>query len=81
MAVEPQQGETAPRFACNCSRDRVGRMLQGLGAGEVNDIVAEQGRVEVGCEFCGLKYHFDAVDVGGMFVPEGSRLPGSAAIN
>ena len=79
--LDGEPGERTPRFACNCSRDRVGRMLQGLGAGEVNDIVAEQGRVEVGCEFCGLKYHFDAVDVGGMFVPEGSRLPGSAAIN
>jgi molecular chaperone Hsp33 len=79
--LERHPGERAPRFACNCSRDRVGRMLQGLGATEVNDIVAEQGRVEVGCEFCGLKYHFDAVDVGGMFVPDGARLPGSAAIN
>ena len=79
--LERHPGERAPRFACNCSRDRVGRMLHGLGASEVNDIVAEQGRVEVGCEFCGLKYHFDAVDVGGMFVPDGARLPGSAAIN
>ncbi|MBK6865444.1 MAG: Hsp33 family molecular chaperone HslO [Ideonella sp.] len=78
---EPQQGESAPRFACNCSRGRVGRMLQGLGAGEVQGIVAEQGRVEVGCEFCGLKYHFDAVDVGAMFVPDGARVAGSAAIN
>jgi molecular chaperone Hsp33 len=79
--LDGHPGERAPRFACNCSRDRVGRMLHGLGAGEVNDIVAEQGRVEVGCEFCGLKYHFDAVDVGGMFVPDGARPPGSAAIN
>ena len=78
---EPQPGERAPRFACNCSRERVGRMLQGLGAPEVNGIVAEQGRVEVGCEFCGLKYHFDAVDVGAMFVPDGARAPGSVAIN
>jgi molecular chaperone Hsp33 len=79
--LENERAERSPRFACNCSRDRVGRMLQGLGADEVNDIVAEQGRVEVGCEFCGLKYHFDAVDVGGMFVPDGARLPGSATLN
>jgi len=78
---EPQSGAQGPRFACTCSRERVGRMLLGLGADEVEGIVAEQGRVEVGCEFCGLKYHFDAVDVGGMFVPEGARAPGSAAIN
>ena len=78
---EPQQGETAPRFACNCSRTRVGRMLVGLGADEVNDILAEQGRAEVGCEFCGLKYHFDAVDVGGLFTPADVQAPGSASIN
>ncbi len=78
---ERQAGESAPRFACNCSRERVGRMLLGLGATEVDDIVAEQGRVEIGCEFCGLKYHFDPVDVGGLFSPPGAQAPGSAAIN
>ena len=78
---EPQQGESAPRFKCNCSRERVGRMLLGLGADEVHGIVAEQGRVEIGCEFCGIKYHFDAVDVGGLFTPAGTQAPGSAAIN
>jgi molecular chaperone Hsp33 len=78
---EPQRGDPAPRFACNCSRERVGRMLQGLGADEVQGIVAEQDKVEVGCEFCGLKYRFDAVDVGAMFVADGARMPGSAALN
>ncbi len=78
---ERQAGEPAPRFACNCSRQRVGRMLLGLGAAEVDDIVAEQGRVEIGCEFCGLKYHFDQVDVGGLFTPASAQAPGSAALN
>ena len=78
---ERQAGERAPRFACNCSRERVGRMLLGLGAAEVDDIVAEQGRVEIGCEFCGLKYHFDPVDVGGLFTPAGTQGQGSTAIN
>jgi molecular chaperone Hsp33 len=79
--LDRHPAERAPRFSCRCARDRVGHMLRGLGADEVNSIVAEQGRVEVGCEFCGLKYHFDAVDVGGLFVPEATRPPGSAAIN
>lgn len=78
---ERQAGEPVPRFACNCSRQRVGRMLLGLGAAEVDDIVAEQGRVEIGCEFCGLKYHFDPVDVGGLFTPASAQAPGSAALN
>jgi molecular chaperone Hsp33 len=77
----PQTGEDGPRFACSCSRERVGRMLIGLGRPEVDDIIVEQGRVEIGCDFCGIKYHFDAVDVGELFTPTPQQAPGSAAIN
>ena len=58
-----------PRFACSCARDRVRNMLRGLGADEVRGIIAERGEVEVGCEFCGQQYRFDAVDVGELFTP------------
>ena len=77
----PQTGEDGPRFACTCSRERVGRMLIGLGRPEVDDIIVEQSRVEIGCDFCGIKYHFDAVDVGELFTPTPQQAPGSAAIN
>ncbi len=70
-----------PRFACSCSRERVGSMLIGLGRDEVDTIVAEQDRVEVGCDFCGVKYHFDAVDVGEVFTPSVHQAPGSSALN
>ncbi|HEY4067361.1 MAG TPA: Hsp33 family molecular chaperone HslO [Burkholderiaceae bacterium] len=73
------RGEAAPRFACSCSRERVGSMLKGLGREEIDGIITEQGRVEIGCEFCGLKYHFDPVDVGELFTPAGNQPPGSAA--
>jgi molecular chaperone Hsp33 len=68
-----------PRFACSCSRERVRGMLQGLGRDESESLIAERGVVEVGCEFCGLKYRFDAVDVGAMFTPgrETPPTPGS----
>ena len=70
-----------PRFACRCSRLRVRRMLLGLGAQEVHGIVAERGDVEIGCEFCGLQYRFDAVDVGELFTPDRDQPPGSTALN
>jgi molecular chaperone Hsp33 len=70
-----------PRFACTCSRQRVSGMLQGLGREEVDSIVAEQGRVEVGCEFCGIRYRFDAVDAGELFVAAVDHPPGSSAVN
>ena len=66
-----------PKFACNCSRERVGQMLKGLGREEIDSVLAERGDVEIGCEFCGLQYHFDPVDVGALFAPELARLSGS----
>jgi len=78
---QPLAGATGPRFACRCSRERVGTMLQGLGREEIDGIVAERGEVEIACDFCGLKYVFDPVDVGGLFTPAGRQMPGSAAIN
>lgn len=47
-------------FECSCSRERVGGMLRMLGLDEVRSILAEQGRVEVGCEFCNQRYVFAA---------------------
>jgi molecular chaperone Hsp33 len=73
---EPQQ----PRFACSCSRERVRNMLRGLGREENDGILAERGEIEVGCEFCGLKYRFDAVDVGEMFTPGRDQPPASRAV-
>jgi len=74
----PQQ----PRFACTCSRERVGQMLLGLGRDEVNDVLAERGEVEIGCDFCGRHYRFDAVDVGALFTPAGQQpeAPGGTTL-
>jgi molecular chaperone Hsp33 len=69
-----------PRFACTCSRERVRRMLQGLGREEVESIIAEQGRVEIGCEFCGLRYEFDRVDAGELFTQPRNQPPGSTTV-
>ena len=81
LQFDPHLQPSAPRFECRCSRSRVSRMLQGLGRVEVDDILSEQGRVEIGCEFCGLQYRFDVVDVGEMFTPTRDQIPPSTAIN
>lgn len=70
-----------PRFACTCSRDRVSGMLRNLGREEVNGIVAEQGKIDVGCDFCGRQYVFDAIDVDELFIPARDQPPGSSALN
>jgi len=79
IGFEPAQGSTAPRFACNCSRERVGKMIHQLGVAEVDGILAERGEVEVACEFCGVQYRFDAVDAAQLFATDSVPLPGGTA--
>jgi molecular chaperone Hsp33 len=81
LRFAPQAGESAPRFACSCSRERVGNMLRSLGREEIDGIVQEQGRVEIACDFCGTQYHFDPVDVGELFTPVDQQMPGSSSVN
>ena len=64
-----------PRFVCRCSRERVRGMLRGLGREESDSLIHERGQVEVGCDFCGEQYRFDAVDVGEMFTPPRDQPP------
>lgn len=62
--------ESAPVFfRCRCSRERVVGMLRALGAEEVRSVLAEQGHVEVRCDFCNRAYRFDSVDVEQLFSP------------
>ena len=74
---EPQAGAEGPRFACRCSRERVSSMLNSLGVEEIESILAEQGQVEVGCDFCGAQYRFDPVDAAQVFVQPAKQPPGS----
>lgn len=75
---EPLQGETAPRFACSCSRERVGKMIVGLGREEAESILAERADIEVTCEFCGVQYRFDPVDAAQLFTAAVQTLDGGS---
>lgn len=55
-------------FACSCSRERVADTISLLGEHDANDLVAEQGRIEIACEFCNEHYYFDKVDVANVFL-------------
>jgi molecular chaperone Hsp33 len=69
-----------PRFACRCSRQRVQRMLTGLGHEENLSILQERGQVDIGCEFCGARYSFDAVDVAQLFRSDSDQPPASRSV-
>ena len=70
----------APSFSCSCSRDRVSNMIRSLGADEVESILSERNDVEVGCDFCGQQYRFDAVDAAQIFTSADKQVPGSSSI-
>lgn len=75
---EPLHGFDARgcRFACSCTRDKVGAMLRMLGTDEVAGILAERGAIDVHCDFCNEPYRFDAVDAAALFTA-GRPLPGN----
>ncbi|MET0540536.1 MAG: Hsp33 family molecular chaperone HslO [Variovorax sp.] len=80
LRFEPQAGLLGPHFACTCSRDRVAGMIRGLGVVEAEEILAERGDIEVGCDFCGKQYRFDAVDAAQIFKSRGDQPPGTAIV-
>jgi molecular chaperone Hsp33 len=71
LRFEPQ----TPRFACTCSRERVANMIRGLGEEEARSILAERAEIDVGCDFCGQQYRFDAVDAAQIFTSPGDQPP------
>ncbi len=70
----------AVRFACSCSLERVLNALKLVGEAELLPLIAEQGKIETRCEFCGKAYEVSAVAFAELFRrndalhPPGSRL-------
>lgn len=54
-------------FRCSCSPEKIVTMLRSLGLAESRAIIEEQGVIEIGCEFCNQRYHFDSVDTEAIF--------------
>lgn len=55
----------ALRHACRCSREGVQAMLRSFSASDRRDMVGDDGRIGVTCEFCGVKREFDPAEVAG----------------
>lgn len=55
------------RFFCTCSKDRIGTALHQLGKTELLDIIEEQGKVSINCDFCQQAYSFDRSQIEELF--------------
>jgi len=59
--------EEALSFACTCSKERISNAISSLGYDELMDVIAEQGKVSVDCQFCLQHYSFNSEQVGDLF--------------
>lgn len=50
--------KTPVEYRCYCNRDRVTRALISLGKKELSDLIAEQGKAELTCQFCDKVYDY-----------------------
>ena len=46
------------QFKCVCSKNRFADAIVGLGRGEIDDMITEDGQAEAHCHFCNEKYLF-----------------------
>jgi molecular chaperone Hsp33 len=51
-------------FACSCSRERVSKVLLGLGSAELDQMAKAKSDTEVTCDFCGQRYYFSSQEIG-----------------
>ena len=65
-------------FRCGCSRGRIADTLKLLGENEIDAILAEQGTVQVTCEFCNRDYRFDPIDARQLFAAPTRHEPSTA---
>lgn len=59
VIYEPQ----AVEFKCTCSRERCASVLQTLDQSEVDTILAEDGEIDMHCDYCGSHYRFSPQDI------------------
>ncbi|ATP38631.1 Hsp33 family molecular chaperone HslO [Solibacillus sp. R5-41] len=54
------------QFQCQCSKERFGSAIIGLGVQEIEDMIVEDGQAEAQCHFCLEKYHFSREELEGF---------------
>lgn len=72
--LDCQVTDTRPvAFSCNCSKERIEKVLISLGKKEIRDMIDEGQEVEVNCHFCNTHYRFSVEELKEIY--RKSRLP------
>lgn len=54
------------QFQCQCSKERFGTAIIGLGVQEIKEMIEEDGQAEAQCHFCLESYHFSKEELEGF---------------
>ena len=54
------------QFQCQCSKERFGAAIIGLGVGEIQEMIDEDGGAQAQCHFCLETYEFDKEELKGF---------------
>jgi len=54
------------KLVCDCSRERIERVLISLGKEEIRNILEQEGKAEITCHFCNQRYVFQAEELKNM---------------
>lgn len=66
-AFELEVVERAPvEYRCYCSRERMERALVSIGAKDLRELIEEQGKADLTCQFCDKEYHFTKAELEGL---------------
>lgn len=57
-------------YRCDCSKEKIEKVLLAMGRQSIEDLVAENGHVEVFCEFCRKRYEFQPSEIYNLFNAE-----------
>lgn len=62
--LDPEINDRMPvHYACNCSRQKIEKVLVSLGRKEILDMIEEGQETEVNCHFCDTHYKFSVEDL------------------
>ena len=64
-------------FRCTCSRERCAGALLTLPDDEILEMLEEDGKIEMHCDYCGSDYAFDAMDMATLKASGGNVVSGN----
>lgn len=54
-------------YRCDCSKEKIEKVLLAMGRQSIEELVEEKGHVEVFCEFCRKRYEFQPSEIYNLF--------------